>query len=99
MQYPPYVRFAEIELKHEDEAIVTQEADAFARALKRSIEKSSKKMLLLGTSKPPVHMIKNVFNRKIYIKAELIGDIIDAYNSINKAAYKSGIFFTPNPLS
>ncbi len=99
VHYPPCIRFAEIELKHKEESIVAQEADLFAQAFKLSSENTSKKILLLGPSQPPVHRIKNVFSRKMYIKAKLMKDIIDTYKSIDKSDYKSGIFFTPNPLS
>lgn len=99
VHYPPCIRFAEIEMKHEDEAIVSEEVERFSATIKLIIEKRGKKMQVLGPSLPPVHMIKNVFSRKLYIKAKLIGDIIDVFTSINKANYKSGIFFTPNPLS
>ena len=99
IEYPPCIRFAEIELKHEDEMVVAPEAESFAKKCRSYIDSSKKKIVVLGPSQPPVHMIKKVFSRKIYIKAQRISDIIELYTAINKTSFKSGIFFTPNPLS
>ncbi len=97
--YPPYKRFAEIELKHEDEALLEQEARHIASSLKKIISTSKSSLTLLGPSKPPVHMIKKVFSRKIYLKGQTIAEIISLYGTIKKKRYTCSIFFTPNPLS
>ncbi len=99
VNYPPCNRFAEIECKHEDESVVERDAKAFANALKLSAAQQNKKLTILGPSQPPVSKIKKVHARKIYIKSDSMGPIIDVYNSINKAHFKSALFFTPNPLS
>ena len=98
VHYPPCARFAEIELKHETEEQVIADATSLTRGLKNALGLQSA-ITILGPSQPPVHMIKNVFSRKIYMKAEQLGALIDLYKSINADAYKSSIFFTPNPLS
>ena len=99
VNYPPCVRFAEIELKHEDEAVVIKEATLMAQEIKSFIEIGKKKMVLLGPSEPPVQKIKNIWSRKIYLKALTMQEILAAYASINKSTFKSHIGFTPNPLS
>ena len=99
VNYPPCVRFAEIELKHEDEAVVIKEAALMAHEINSFIERGKKKMVLLGPSEPPVQKIKNIWSRKIYLKALTMQEILAAYASINKSAFKSLIGFTPNPLS
>lgn len=99
VNYPPCVRFAEIELKHEDEAIVIKEAARVAQEIKSFIETHQRKMVLLGPSEPPVQKIKNIWSRKIYLKAVTMQEILAAYASLNKGSFKSFIGFTPNPLS
>lgn len=96
VNYPPCARFAEIELKHENEQELIAEAGYLAKELRN---RSANSITILGPSQPPVHMIKKVFSRKIYLKAENIGALIDLYKSINHDAFKSSVFFTPNPLS
>ena len=97
--YPPCTRFAEIECKHKDEQQVEKDAYNLARILRKAALKLNKKLMILGPTQPPVPKIKKVHSRKIYIKSENIGAIIDVYNCINKEFYKSALFFTPNPLS
>ena len=97
--YPPCNRFAEIECKHEDEELLNKDAHNLARALRKAALKLSRKITVLGPAEPPVAKIKKVHSRKIYIKADDIGAIIDVYNCINKDFYKAALFFTPNPLS
>ncbi|MBA2306588.1 primosomal protein N' [Candidatus Dependentiae bacterium] len=97
--YPPCMRFAEIELKHEDETRLEQEASAIASSLRKMSKTAKSTLTILGPSQPPVHMIKKVFSRKIYIKGQTIAEILALYGTIKKSKYTSAIFFTPNPLS
>lgn len=97
--YPPCKRLAEIELKHEEEAVVTKEAALLASTLQKMISKRQSSLIVLGPSQPPVHMIKKIFSRKIYIKGTTITEILALYRSLQKKQYQSLIFFTPNPLS
>ena len=95
--YPPSKRLVEIELKHTNEATVEQESRKLAATLLTDQQRNGLPITILGPAKPPVHKIKNLFSRKIYIKAAQIGDIIRAYQKINQKNYISSIFFTPNP--
>ena len=98
MKYPPYIRFAEIELKHTHESIVDSESMHLMSYLLDKSENSDA-LTILGPAKPPVHKIKNTHARKIYVKGKTIGDIIWLYQLINKKKFKSQIFFTPNSIS
>lgn len=95
VKYPPYMRLAEIELKHPEESIVDDEAQQLADELSARIHKDT--VRLLGPTLPPVHKVKKTYMRKIYLKSGNINLLIDLFQQINKKAYKSGIFFTPNP--
>ena len=91
VKYPPCVRFAEIELRNEDEALIAKEAETLAAALKTTVKNNRMAIAILGPSIPPVYMIKKMCMRKIYLKAPQVGDLIALYKSIDKENYKSAI--------
>lgn len=97
VQYPPFIRLVEIELKNSDEQIISQEAHLLATQFLTSIKKHQFAITVLGPAKPPVAKVKSIFSRKIYLKGDSFKQIIMLYQSINKAPFKSNIFFTPNP--
>jgi primosomal protein N' (replication factor Y) len=91
--YPPFKRFAEIELKHSNEEVVEKEAHRLTMELMEQ-----KNILVLGPTQPPVARIKKIFSRKLFIKADGFNSIIAAYQTVNHKQFKSKLFFTPNPL-
>lgn len=93
LNYPPCTRFAELELKHDCEETVHQEALACVELLK----KLEKPITILGPAQPPVHKIKNVFSRKIYLKADSYKILLEAYGELKLVTRESALFFTPNP--
>lgn len=97
--YPPYVRLVELEIKHSDELLVQNESQAIAQALLAQIREKNNTVTILGPALPPVHTIKKIHIRKIYMKGDNIGSMIDLFNNIGVQNYKSTISFTPNPLS
>ena len=42
--------------------------------------------------------IKNVFSRKIYVKAPSYAPLLAAFNAVKTERFASEIFYTPNPL-
>ncbi len=92
--YPPIIRFAEIELKHKKEEVVEQESFLIASLLLKE-----ESLRVLGPAQPPVSKIKQVFSRKIYIKADRFDQLIAAFKSIKNKNIKSELYFTPQPLS
>jgi primosomal protein N' (replication factor Y) len=99
VMYPPCVRFAEIECKHIDESVVEDEARTIAQHLAKAATDQKKKIIILGPTTPPVGKIKKVYSQKIYVKGESIETIIRIYRTLKPTAYKSSLFFTPNPMS
>lgn len=97
--YPPCTRLAEIELKHTDENAVVRDSEALAEELIQYVIEDGLKTLILGPAQPPVHMIKKIHLRKIYLKSDSIKELLKIYQSIDKSKYTSNIFFTPNPLN
>ncbi|MDR3549777.1 MAG: primosomal protein N', partial [Candidatus Babeliales bacterium] len=99
LNYPPYMRLVELELKHKDDDAVERDATVLMDELLTFNEDNALGLQLLGPAKPPVHKIKNTSSRKIYIKGASMADIIKLFNSFNRARYKSQIYFTPNPVT
>lgn len=98
INYPPHVRLAEIELKHINAELVEAEADRLADYLIDVIAKNNLNIILLGPAQPPVHMIKNIHSRKLYLKSPSIKELVSLYKTIPRQDYTSSLFFTPNPL-
>ncbi len=99
LRYPPYVRFAEIEFRHENEQTVARDALTCAEFLEKLSLEQKKDLIILGPAQPMVHKIQNIFIQKIYIKSESIKDIIFAYHQITRLPIASKHYFTPNPLN
>lgn len=94
--YPPCMRFAEIEFIHEQESVVVQEAQACVRLLNGLAQTSVR---ILGPSLPPVAKIKNTHRRRVYIKAPSASIVHELAKSVRSRAWKSTVYYTPNPLS
>jgi len=97
LNYPPYMRFAEIELKNVNEKKLNDDAVRLSLLLSNSAKKYN--VLVLGPAKPPVAKVKNIHMRKIYLKASSMCNISSVYQSALQQHFTSQIFFTPNPLT
>lgn len=95
--YPPFIRLAEIELKSDDEELIDKEAFKLVTELKQLNQKNT--VSILGPALPPVHKVQNAYRRKIYLKAQNINQLIALFTALKKERYKSGLFFTPNPVT
>ncbi|MGE0009734.1 MAG: primosomal protein N' [Candidatus Babeliales bacterium] len=93
--YPPAMRLAEIELKFTDEGIIEQEAQQLAKELRAVCGE----VLVLGPARPPVHKVKHIHMRKIYLKCSSVYPMMALFGKIKRKSYQSAIYFTPNPLS
>lgn len=98
LNYPPYIRFAEIELRGSDETLLDEESKCCAQLLHEYIEQNGWRVLVLGPARPPVHKISNMFMRRLYIKSPDIKQCITLFQYLQKQQLKSMLFFTPNPV-
>ena len=96
--YPPCIRLAEIEIKSKHEQQLEDESMAILDCLMNIAEKKKLSVTLLGPAKPPVHMIKEIHIRKIYLKGQSIQEIAWLFNCLDRAQFASQVCFTPNPL-
>lgn len=101
--YPPAVRFAEIELRHDDEDLLLVHARLGADIIRQEIKARGVAVTLLGPSKPPVYKIKGVHMLKIYLKTADVKTSLGLYHALLRGLHAAGcnssVFFTPNPLS
>lgn len=98
LSYPPYGRFAEIELKHTSEKIIERDAELLAQHLHHYNEKYEIGVQILGPATPVVHRIKRTFSRKIYLKGDSIASMTSLFQAIKTIKVACQVFFTPNPL-
>ena len=100
LHYPPCGRLCQIELKHTEETIVDQEAEALTEQLITGAEKLlPDQITILGPTPPVISRIKNIHARVIHIKSSTIRAVYTLYKSVNITHYKSTIYITPNPLN
>lgn len=92
--YPPLIRFAEIELKHQKAATVEQESFLIAAQLMKH-----KNITVLGPALPPIEKIKKIVSRKIYLKGHNFADLQKAFMTLDVKGCKSKLYFTPHPLN
>lgn len=92
--YPPYLRFAEIEIKNSNELTLQKDAEfIFEKLIENNVD-----IEILGPVDSAIYKVKNFFSKKIYLKSVNLKSMINLYESVNKSKIKSLIFFTPNPL-
>lgn len=99
LNYPPYSRFAEIEVKNPNLNLLETEIEHIAQIIHQYNIENNLNINILGPVAPPINMIKNINIYKIYLKSQDFNNLIKLFNIINKKEYTSQIFFTPNPLN
>jgi len=99
ISYPPFIRFAEIELKSSDEIKIEEESERLIEFLDSYAQKNKLNVRVLGPAKPPVYKIKKTESRKIYLKSANMNMLIQMFQAIKKSEYSSSIFFVPNPMN
>ena len=98
LNYPPCARLVELEIRNSNEQVLDTESQQVVDILHELAAHNNLNITILGPAQPPVHKIKNVFMRKIYIKSANMRDSIFVYKRLIKNQFTSTIFFTPNPL-
>ena len=91
-EYPPFIRFAEIEIKNKDQKILERDS----MIIFNQLSENSDGIKLLGPVDAPISKIKNVFSKIIYLKSHNLNSIIKVYNLLDKSIVKSLIHFNPS---
>ncbi|KKT23859.1 MAG: Helicase PriA essential for oriC/DnaA-independent DNA replication [candidate division TM6 bacterium GW2011_GWF2_43_87] len=95
--YPPCMRLSEIELRSKDEALLDEEAMRCASLLQEFKKDTAPLLVILGPAQPPVHKVKNIFMRKIYLKSPSFAVLKTALEMIFKSGLRVEVFITQNP--
>ncbi len=95
VMYPPWIRFAELEIRNEDDALLNKEAHLIAQEI---ISLSQNNVIVLGPTLPPVHKINHMHIRKIYLKSSSLRTIRGIYDVICSKKWKSSIYFNPHAI-
>ena len=98
VQYPPFIRMAQIEYKHTDSDTVHNDAQKSYDIISELIRIDYPQVTVLGPAQPPVHMIQSIHSRVLYLKGPDIKDLISLYKSVVQEQFESSLFFTPNPV-
>lgn len=100
--YPPFVRLSEIELQHTDEQQLEHDTHEALRCARAMLQSNKWDIQLLGPALPPIHRIKHVSLRRMYIKGGSITWHLELFHQLKAVLATnpkaSRIFFTPNPL-
>jgi primosomal protein N' (replication factor Y) len=93
--YPPWIRFAELEIRHMDEVVLIQETQQIVEEIALL---SNTSVRVLGPTLPPVHKINHMHLRKIYLKSSSLKAIRGIYDAICAKAWRSSIYFNPHAI-
>jgi primosomal protein N' (replication factor Y) len=96
--YPPCNRLSAIELQHEDEKMLEHAAQQCCAYLRSYCSKRGLQVTVLGPALPPVHRIKHMSTRRIYLKSASIGLHIELFHAARKRTMLKSFWFQPNPL-
>ncbi len=97
--YPPCIRFAEIELRHDNETVIDQESRACVELLCAYAAERNWDIQILGPAQPPVHKVKNINIRRLYVRSTEMSKAITLFNLAQQQNYASSCYFTPNPVN
>lgn len=93
--YPPWSRFVQLELKHQDAEILDADANFMVEHLYALAEQWGLKVQILGPAKPMVYKIKNIETRHICLKSAAFSEIYKLLDEVFKKAYESSISVMP----
>jgi len=99
LKYPPFGRFAELELRHTNLQVIESESIRIASFLTEIAQKSNLTVLVMGPAEPPVSKVKNVYIRKIFIKSDNLSAIRTILQHIDKLKLSISPIYSPNQSS
>jgi primosomal protein N' (replication factor Y) (superfamily II helicase) len=98
LNYPPYGRLAELELKNTNETLVQRDAEHIAACLMQTAQQLKLPVRILGPAQPPVSRIKQMHSRKIYIKGAGLTESRTLWQAVRGVKITSQLFFTPSSV-
>ncbi len=98
---PPYGRFAEIEVLHRNEIIAERDAQKLAQTLRHMQQAQPERyaqLTILGPALPSVQKLKNIYRRKVYLKAPTFALIYQVLTALKHIHLQSTWYFNPDSL-
>ncbi len=95
IQYPPYTRLVQIEIKNSNTEQLELDTNNLFKKLNLEIKKINSNITLLGPAKPIVYKIQKVEYRHIFVKTCSFSSFYEIMKNINLKEFKSNIFITP----
>lgn len=93
--YPPAKHIAEIEIRCQQQHVVEQEADAIADFL---ISLAPDDTLVLGPVPAVIYRVQKTYCQKIFLKSINRTAMIQLFAALEKAMYRSSLYFTIDPV-
>lgn len=94
--YPPSKHIAEIEIRHEKQEVVEQDAQLVAQQLQKETVNAVE---IFGPVAAVVYRVKGVYLQKIILKSQSRSRMIKAFHSLSKDCISSTLFFIIDPVS
>lgn len=94
--YPPYIRFACIEIKHANPTIVDKDAQTIAQQLQQLITSQQLSAKIYGPTIPAIEKVQKIFCKTIYLKTVTWHEMLVLIKNLKEKKYTSNWFFTPN---
>lgn len=94
--YPPAKHIAEIEIRHNSQQIVEQDAQAIVDQL---IDLAGEEVMVLGPVPAVIYRVQRTFCQKIFLKSMSRGMMMQLFAQLKKTPYASSLFFTIDPVA
>lgn len=98
LKYPPFVRFALLEISGDNQLLVMKKAEQIASLLREHAQALKVECAILGPTQPPVYKIHNNYFMQIYLKAASYSTIARLYAQINQHLNGVSARLIQNPL-
>ena len=89
VNYPPYARLIQIELKNSDPIILEREASAVCHNLNIQNEQKSLNLQILGPARPMIYKIQKLQIRHIFIKSKSFGVAAKLLENVDFSGFES----------
>lgn len=94
--YPPAQHIAEIEIRHETQLVVEQDAQVIADRL---IDNAPSDVIVLGPVPAVIYRVQKTFCQKIYLKSMSRTMMIRLFADLEEKQFASSLFFTIDPVA
>jgi len=94
--YPPAQHIAEIEIRHETQSVVEQDAQIIADRL---IDTAPNDVIVLGPVPAVIYRVQKTFCQKIYLKSMSRTMMIRLFADLEEKQFASSLFFTIDPVA